>query len=61
MAEIEISMLEEKCIGRRIGTENQLVDEINEWIRQVNQERRKINWEYTTRDAYRKLSKHYVS
>jgi len=61
MAEIEISMLEEECIGRRIGAENQLIDETNEWVRQVNQEKRKINWGYTKRDAYRKLSKHYVS
>jgi hypothetical protein len=61
MAEIEISMLEEECIGRRIGTENQLIDETSAWIGQVNLEQRKINWSYTKRDAYRKLSKHYVS
>ena len=61
MAEIEIRMLEEECIDRRIGTENQLIDEIIEWIRQVNQEKQKINWRYTKRDAYRKLSKYYVS
>ena len=61
MAEIEISMLEEECIGRRIGTEKQLIDETNEWVKQVNQEKRKINWKYTKRDSYRKLSKHYVS
>lgn len=61
MAEIEISMLEEECIGRRIGAEKQLIDEINEWVEQVNQEKRKINWKYTKRDAYDRLSKHYVS
>jgi hypothetical protein len=61
MAEIEISMLEEECIGRRVGSEFQLIDETNEWIKQVNQEQRKINWGYSKRDAYRKLSKHYVS
>ncbi len=61
MAEIEISMLEEECIGRRIGAEKQLIDEINEWVKQVNQEKRKINWKYTKRDAYDRLSKHYVS
>jgi hypothetical protein len=61
MAEIEISMLEEECIGRRIGTKNQLIDETKAWIGQVNLEQRKINWSYTKRDAYRKLSKHYVS
>ena len=61
MAEIEISMLEEECIGRRIGTEKQLIDEIDEWTNQVNHEKRKINWKYTKRDAYKKLAKHYVS
>lgn len=61
MAEIEISMLEEECIGRRIGNETQLIDEIHEWVKQVNQEKRKINWAYTKRDAYDRLSKHYVS
>lgn len=61
MAEIEISMLEEECIGRRIADENLLIGETNEWLKQVNQEKRKINWQYTKRDAYKKLSKHYVS
>lgn len=61
MAEIEISMLEQECIGRRIGNETQLIDEINAWTSQVNQEKRKINWKYTKREAYKKLSKHYVS
>ncbi len=61
MAEIEISMLEEECIGRRIGSEHQLIDETCAWIRQVNFEQRMINWGYTKRDAYRKLSKRYVS
>jgi len=61
MAEIEISMLEEECIGRRIGAESLLIEETSEWVKQVNQEKRKINWQYTKRDAYKKLSKHYVS
>jgi len=61
MAEIEISMLEEECIGRRIGTEDHLIEEIDEWVKQVNQENRKIKWEYTKRNAYYRLSKHYVS
>jgi hypothetical protein len=60
MAEIEISMLEEECIDRRIGTEKELVGEINAWLCQVNQEKREIKWKYTRRDAYEKLSKHYV-
>lgn len=61
MAEIEISMLEEECIGRRISSENQLIEETSEWIRQANCQQRTINWTYTKRDAFRKLSKYYVS
>lgn len=61
MAEIEISMLEEQCIDRRIGTEKELTEQIDAWVNQANFEKRKIHWKYTKRDAYKNLSKHYVS
>ena len=61
MAEIEISMMEEECIGRRIGSEKELVEEIASWEEQMNRERRKIKWEFTKRDAYKKLAKRYVA
>ena len=62
MAEIAaISMLEKECIDRRIGTEKELIEETNQWLLLVDKEKRKINWRYTKRDAYKKLSKHYVA
>jgi len=61
MAEIEINMLEDECIGRRIGTESELIEEINSWLDIVNQEKRKINWRFTKKDAFKKLSKHYIA
>lgn len=60
MAEIEINLLETECIGKRIGSEATLTDEINAWLYKANQQKRKINWSFTKRDAYRKLSHHYV-
>lgn len=61
MAEIEINMLEEECIGRRISSEKELKNEIAAWEQRVNQQKRKINWSFTKRDAYKKLNEHYVA
>lgn len=61
MAEIEINMLEEECIGRRIPTEKELKSEIKAWELRANVQKRKINWSFTKRDAYKKLNKHYVA
>ncbi len=61
MAEIEINMLEEECIGKRIASEKLLKAEIDAWQKKANQLKRKINWSFTKRDAYKKLSHHYVA
>jgi len=61
MAEIEISILEEECIGRRIGSAKKLKEEIVAWEKKANKEKRKIKWKFTKRDAYRKMSHHYVA
>lgn len=61
MAEIEINMLEIECIGRRIASEGILKEEIEAWQEKANNEKRKINWSFTKRDAYKKLSHHYVA
>lgn len=61
MAEIEINILEEECLNRRIGNANVLVEEIKEWTKLKNKEKKKIKWEFTKRDAYKKLSHHFVS
>lgn len=61
MAEIEISMLEEECIGTRIGSEKILKEEIDAWETKANKAKRKINWTFTKRDAFKKMVHHYVS
>ena len=61
MAEIEINILEEECLNRRIGNANFLKSEVKEWTKLKNKENKKIKWEFTKRDAYRKLSHHFVS
>jgi hypothetical protein len=61
MAEIEISILEEECIGRRIGSAKKLKEEITAWEKKANKEKREIKWKFTKRDAYRKMSHHYVA
>lgn len=61
MAEIEINIMEEECLDRRIANANILIDEVKEWTKEKNKQKKKIKWEFTKRDAYRKLSHHYVS
>ena len=61
MAEIEIGILDEECIGCRIGSEKKLANIVKLWTVQRNKDKKMINWQFTKRDAYNKLSKHYVS
>lgn len=61
MAEIEISILERQCLGRRLMDRATARREVNAWQRQRNAERRRIDWTFTRQDADRKLGCHYVS
>lgn len=61
MAEIEINALERECIGGRIGSVTALKREVEACANQRNIEGKTINWSFTKRDAYRKLSKHFVA
>lgn len=61
MAEIEINIMNRECLARRIGQEDVLRNEINNWLLQRNKEKKKINWSFTKKDADRKLSKYYVA
>lgn len=60
MAEIEISILERQCLGRRLMDRATARREINAWQRQRNAERRGIDWTFTRQDADRRLARHYV-
>jgi len=61
MAEIEISILERQCLGRRLMDRASAQRELNAWQRQRNAERRGIDWTFTRQDADRRLARHYVS
>ena len=58
-AEIEISLFSRQCLGsRRIPTLAILRRETNQWRRQANRRRTKINWQFTRRKAREKF--HYA-
>jgi DDE superfamily endonuclease len=61
MAEIEISILQRQCLGRRLMDRATARREVNAWQRQRNAERRGIDWTFTCQDADRRLARHYVS
>lgn len=60
-AEIEISVMDEECTDRRIGDIGTLTKEVAAWTKRRNQNKKKINWEFTKKTADEKLSKYYVS
>ena len=61
MAEMEIGIMERQCTGQRFSSWEALSAEVQEWQQQRNDERRGIEWKFTSQDADRKLSRHYVS
>jgi hypothetical protein len=61
MAEIEISILERQCLGRRLMDQATARHQVRAWQRQRNAARRGIDWTFTRQDADRRLSRHYVS
>lgn len=61
MAEIEISILDRQCLGRRLMDQATARREVYAWQRKRNAERRGIEWTFSRQDADRKLRRHYVS
>ncbi len=61
MAEIEISILERQCLGRRLMDRASARRELNAWQRRRNAEGRGIDWTFTRQDADQKLGHHYVA
>jgi hypothetical protein len=61
MAEIEISIMERQCLGRRLMDQATARKEIRAWQRQRNAARRGIDWTFTRQEADQRLSRHYVS
>jgi hypothetical protein len=61
MAEIELGVLQQQCLDRRIPDEETLKHEITAWEKQRNAERATIDWRFSVTDAREKLKRLYPS
>ena len=59
VAEIELSVLAQQCLARRIPTVTQLASELNAWAIERNVGASKVIWHFTTEDARIKLKHLY--
>lgn len=51
VAEIELSVLSRQCLARRIGSPEELQQELAAWQEERNAEQAAITWRFTTADA----------
>ena len=61
IAEIELSVLSGQCLDRRIGSEDELKQEVSKWQEKRNKQEIKVNWHFTTQNARIKLKRLYPS
>ena len=61
MAEIELNVLNNQCLGRRIDSIDIVRDEVETWEKSRNGLEKKINWQFTTDKARIKLRRLYPS
>jgi hypothetical protein len=59
MAEIEFAALATQCLGRRIGDDQTLTEEVMAWKTQRNLNRTTVNWQFSQTEARSKLQRHY--
>ena len=59
MAEIEIAILERNALSRRLANEAALRRQVSAVETERNEHRRGIAWQFTSRDARRKLERLY--
>jgi transposase len=59
MAEIEINVLVNHGLKKRIPTINEMKKEVTSWFKSRNKTEKKINWRFTTDDARIKLKRLY--
>jgi len=60
IAEIEINAMDIECTGRRIEDKELLISETTTYMNNRNENKSKINWNFTKKDADKKLSKYYT-
>ena len=59
MAELELSALSRICLDRRISTIEELDGEVQAIVKERNEMRIKVEWQFTISQAREKLSRHY--
>jgi DDE superfamily endonuclease/Homeodomain-like domain len=59
MAEIELSVLSNQCLDRRIPDQERLAVETGGWVAERNTAKATVEWRFTTADARIKLKKLY--
>jgi hypothetical protein len=59
VAEVEFSVLGRQCLDRRIGSIEELTEEVSAWVRDRNDEEAVVDWQFTTEDARVKLKRLY--
>jgi hypothetical protein len=59
VAEVEFSVLGRLCLDRRIGSIEELTEEVNAWVQDRNDEEAVVDWQSTTEDARVKLKRLY--
>ncbi len=61
MAEIELNVLNNQCLGRRIDSIDKVRSEVEAWEKARNGFNKKINWQFNTYKARIKLKRLYPS
>jgi len=59
VAEIELNVLIGQCLDRRIGSMNELREEVAAWQARRDQNHAKVSWQFTTENARVKLKRLY--
>lgn len=61
MAEIELQVLGGQCLSRHLSSVQKVKAEVEAWQNNRNNANKKINWQFTTKDARIKLKRLYPS
>jgi DDE superfamily endonuclease len=59
MAEIELAALGKQCLGRRLGSREELAREAGAWEEERNERQVEVHWQFTTAKARVKLRRLY--
>ena len=59
MAELELSVIVRQCLDRRIATQEAMAEEVGQLVKERNEQRATVRWQFTPVLARAKLERHY--